>query len=148
MLLRDYRPDDFHALCEIDRICFPPGIAYPPQDLSYWLRQGGAFAIVAEDETARRVGGFVLARNLPGDRGHIVTIDLLPEYRRAGVATDLMERAHQRLKERGATSVQLETSVENAPAIAFYRKLGYRAVERISRYYLGRIDAWLMSKEL
>lgn len=148
MLLRDYRPDDFRALCEIDRICFPPGIAYPPQDLSHWLRQRGAFAMVAEDKTAPRVAGFVLARNLPGHRGHIVTIDLLPEYRRASIGTALMERAHQRLKETGATSVQLETSVENAPAIVFYHKLGYRAVERIPRYYLGRIDAWLMSKQL
>ncbi len=148
MTLRDYRPADFATLCEIDRTCFPPGVAYPPQDLAYWLRQPGAFAMVAEDEQQGRVAGFVLARALPSHSGHIVTIDLLPEYRRGGLGTELMERAHARLKEMGAQRVRLETSVENAAAIAFFNRLGYQATRLIPRYYLNRINAWEMTREL
>ena len=33
-------------------------------------------------------------------------------------------------------------------AVAFYRKLGYQTVARVRRYYLGRMDAWLMAREL
>ena len=148
MTLRDYRPADFATLCEIDRTCFPPGVAYPPQDLAYWLRQPGAFAMVAEDEQQGRVAGFVLARALATHGGHIVTIDLLPEYRRGGLGTELMERAHARLKEMGAQRVRLETSVENAAAIAFFNRLGYQATRLIPRYYLNRINAWEMTREL
>ena len=159
MNLRDYRPADFSTVCLIDRTCFPPGLAYPPQDLAYWMREPGAFVIVAldqndedRDEASARasasIAAFILARAIPGGEGHIVTIDVLPEYRRKGVATALMESAHARLREKGSREVYLETSVENSAGIAFYRKLGYRAVAQLPRYYLGRIDAWRMIKPL
>ncbi len=158
MILRDYRIADFSTLCVIDCACFPPGLAYPPQDLAYWMREPGAFVIVALDQNDEEQGeasarastpiaAFILARAIPGGQGHIVTIDVLPEYRRKGVATALMEGAHARLREKGSREVYLETSVEN-PAIAFYSKLGYRAVAQLPRYYLGRIDAWRMIKPL
>ncbi len=148
MIFRDYLPGDFGALCRIDQLCFPPGIAYPPQDLSYWIRQRGAFVVVAEDEAAGRIAGFTLARPERSDQGHIITLDVLPEYRRRGVGAGLMEQAHARLKRAGASSIHLETSVENAAGIAFYSKLGYQAAARLPRYYLDRIDAWLMIKQL
>lgn len=148
MIFRDWRPTDFAELCEIDRLCFPPGIAYPPQDLAHWLRQRGSFVIVAEDEEKQKVAGFILARKQHGPGSHIVTIDILPEYRRAGLGTALMQQAQERLKQLQARRVRLETAVENAAAIAFYQRLGYQIVGRIPRYYLDRIDAWVMSKEL
>jgi len=148
MTLRDRRPSDFAELCEIDRLCFPPGIAYPPQDLAHWLRQRGAFVIVAEDEEKQKVAGFILARKQHGSSGHVITVDILPEYRRCGLGTALMERAHERLRHMEARRVRLEASVENPSAIAFYQKLGYQIVGRISRYYLDSIDAWVMSKDL
>lgn len=147
MIYRDYRPGDFEALCEIDRQCFEAGVAYPPQDLSYWLELPGSFAIVAEDANTGKAGAFILARTARS-LGHIVTIDVLPAYRRAGVATELMQRAHVRLEEMGATRASLETAADNEPAIAFYQKLGYRVQRRLPRYYLDRIDAWVMTKDL
>lgn len=147
IVLREYQPADFYELCEIDQICFPPGIAYPPQDLSYWIRQPRAFVFVAEDPEQRKIAGFTIGRlSRPGE-GHVVTIDIRPEYRRKAVASALMERAHARLQAAGATYVRLETSVENQPAINFYRKLGYRMKRRLPRYYLDRIDAWEMVKQ-
>jgi ribosomal-protein-alanine N-acetyltransferase len=148
MILRDRRPADFPELCEIDRICFPPGIAYPPQDLAHWLRQRGSFVVVAEDERKQKLAGFVLGRKQRGSSGHIITIDILPEYRRSGLGSLLMEQAHERLRRMEARRVRLETAVDNASAVAFYQKLGYQAVGRIPQYYLDKIDAWVMSKEL
>src|SRR5687768_7193417 len=113
MIYRDNRPADFRALCRIDRACFPPGIAYPPQDLAYWMRMPGAFVIVAEDDALRTIAGFLLAQVNRTNQGHIVTIDVLAEYRRAGVGAALLQRAHDRLNQRGIQTVWLEVSVEN-----------------------------------
>lgn len=146
MTLRNYQPEDFERICEIDRLCFPPGIAYSAPDIALGLEEPGIIALVGEEE--ERVAGFVLARKERRDHGHIITIDVLPEFRRAGLATRLMTEAHQRLKEAGAKRVRLEASVENAPAIAFYQKLGYRALRRLKGYYLGEVDACLMVKDL
>lgn len=143
--LRDYQPEDFQTVCAIDRSCFPPGIAYSPGDIALAL-DNYAFAIVWEED--RRVVAFVLAVNDRPNRGRIITIDVLPEYRQKGVGGALMAEAHRRLKQMGATRVLLETSVENAPAIAFYQRFGYVTVRRLPRYYLGKADAFLMAKDL
>ena len=145
---RDYQPGDFRALCDIDRLCFPAGIAYSPAELSYWLRSRDTFAIVAEDQQATGITGFVLGRREHDTNGHIITIEVLPEHRRAGIATQLIERAQGRFKQMKVTHVELFTWVENTQAVAFYRKLGYQTVARVRRYYLGRMDAWLMAREL
>ena len=149
---RDYRPGDFPTLCDIDRLCFPAGVAYSPAEMSYWLRSRDAFAVIAEapakDPQGSCIAGFVLGRRERDGKGHIITIEVLPEYRRAGIATELLERAEQRFKQMMVTRVELFTWVENTQAAAFYHKLGYRTVDRIPRYYLGRLDAWLMAREV
>ena len=146
--LRDYQPEDFPTLCDIDRLCFPAGIAYSSAEMSYWLQSRNSFAIVAEDQQGARIAGFVLGRRERHGKGHIITIEVRPEYRRAGIATALIERAEQRFQQMGIRQVELFTWVENTHALSFYRKLDYQTVGRIPRYYLGRLDAWLMAREL
>ena len=145
MTIRDYRPGDFPALCEIDGLCFPPGIAYSAEDIAMSLLQPGVFVVVGEEDA--QIAGFILARTSRG-RGHIITIDVLKAHRRSGLGTLLLEEAHRRLGAAGAQRVVLEVSVENEPAQAFYRKHGYEVSRRLKRYYLDRDDAWQMVKEL
>ena len=57
---RGYQPEDFAKLCEIDRLCFAPGIAYSPEDISIVLLEPGAFVVVGESNQA--TAGFILAR--------------------------------------------------------------------------------------
>ena len=154
MTLRDYRPEDFSKLCEIDRLCFPRGIAYSAAEIALALKERGIIVVVGAvagatgEKADERAVAFVLARQEDPSRGHIITIDVLPEFRRTGLGSALMAEAHRRLKELGVERVMLETSVENAPAIAFYKKLGYATLRRLSRYYLGKMDAYLMAKDL
>src|SRR6266581_2359022 len=99
-MIRDYRPEDFAALCEIDRRCFPPGIAYSQEDIAMVLLEPGAFVVVGEDHG--QIAGFILARRERGDRAHIITIDVLEKHRRSGLGTMLLEEAHRRLGAAGA----------------------------------------------
>ena len=146
MTIRDYHPGDFPALCDIDRRCFPPGIAYSPDDIAMALLERGAFVVVGEEDG--KAAGFILARNERGGRAHIITIDVLEPYRRSGLGTLLLEEAHLRLRVAGAKRVVLEVSVENAPAQAFYRKHGYESTRRLRHYYRDQEDAWQMVKTL
>ncbi len=146
MRIHDYLPEDFPALCEIDRRCFPPGIAYSAEDIATALREPGVFVVVGEED--RQIAGFILAANKRGGRAHVITIDVLEQHRRSGLGTLLLEEAHRRLKAAGARRVVLEVSVENAPAQAFYRKHGYEVSRRLSRYYRDTEDAWQMVKAL
>lgn len=48
-----------------------------------------------------------------------------PEWRRRGVASELMRIAEQAAREGGAREVRLSVVTENAEAIGFYRRRGY-----------------------
>jgi [ribosomal protein S18]-alanine N-acetyltransferase len=144
--IRDYRAADFGRLCEIDRLCFSEAIAYTPQEVSLGLAQPGAFALVAE--RGDQILGFVLACLSRRQLGHIITIDVLGEFRRSGLGRQLMELAEQRLSSQGARRVVLEVDLRNDPAIRFYRRLGYVHRRRLPHYYPDGADADLMEKAL
>jgi [ribosomal protein S18]-alanine N-acetyltransferase len=149
---RDSELADFEGLWSIDQRCFEPGIAYSRRELARYMRQRSAFTIIGETrETSRsrwRMVGFVVGQVVRGKLGHIVTIDVLPEGRRTGIGSRLMSEAEARLRERGCEAIALETAVDNAAAIAFYKRLGFEVIRTIPRYYLGKIDALLMMKPL
>jgi len=142
--IREYRPPDFPSLCALDRLCFPEGIAYTPEEIALGLAQRGAFAWVAEIE--ERVVAFVLAYQKKPLIGHIVTLDVHPDFRRQSIGCHLMDRAEQRLRDRGAERIILEAGVQNDTALRFYEKRGYLRQRLLPRYYADRSDAYLMEK--
>ncbi len=145
-MLRDYQPANFARLCEIDRQCFPRGVAYSAREMAGFLRAPGTHAIVAENSRGEAVA-FVLAME-NRKRGYIITLDVLPRYRGRGLGRRLMLEGEKRLAAAGARQIQLETAVTNRAAQMLYQSLGYTFVRRRRRYYANGEDAWLMEKRL
>jgi ribosomal-protein-alanine N-acetyltransferase len=160
--LRPYRPDDFERLFEIDRACYPPGIAYSRRMLRAFLEWPGAECIVAEVESTEvefadvaaapataspAIAAFIITES-DAVRGHILTIDVLDAHRRRGLGSALLRRAEQSLFSRGVRTIELETATDNKTAVAFWQKHGYRTRGLLKRYYLGRDDAFAMTKKL
>ncbi len=133
-------------LYDIDRVCFPAPLAYSSEEFIFYLDDPMSVSLVAEWQG--RIVGFVIGRIERGGLGHIVTLDVLPEARRRKVATSLMGTLHQGLSLRGATIVFLEVATDNAPALQFYRSLGYERKRVLSRYYRACGDAYLMVRGL
>ena len=73
---------------------------------------------------------------------------MLPEARRAGIGSLLMEECETRLRAAECKAVFLETAVDNDTALRFYKRLRYSVLKTIPRYYLDSIDALLMGKKL
>ncbi|MFQ5817065.1 MAG: GNAT family N-acetyltransferase [Terriglobia bacterium] len=146
MQIRPYRDGDFHALYQLDQACYPPGIAYSRSALRAFLAEPDAQAFVAEQEG--RLIGFVLVARQGRTLGHIITLDVDADHRRRGVGRTLLEHAERWLAAQGIARVWLETAVDNEAAVAFWQKSGYRQRSVVPRYYLDRIDAYVMEKEL
>ena len=151
MELRDYRPQDFARLLEIDQVCFVDGIAYSEREMSYFLGRPSAVRIVGEE--AGKIQGFIVGdrfrpRRSQQSMGQIITIDVLPEARRTGLGSSLLSAAEERLRQAGCTYVSLETAVDNLAAMRFYKKHGYVGLKVLPNYYLDSIDALLMGKKL
>ena len=127
-------------------MCFPEGIAYAPEEIALALTQRGAFVCVAEVD--ERVVAFILAYQKKPLIGHIVTLDVHTEFRRQSIGYHLMERAEERLRQRGAARIILEVAVQNETAQRFYEKRGYLRQKLLRHYYADRSDAYLMEKGL
>jgi ribosomal protein S18 acetylase RimI-like enzyme len=143
--LRSYSPEDFETLFALDHACYEPAIAYSRRELRNYLRFPGANCVVAEAES--KIIGFCLTEH-EDDWGYIVTMDVLSEFRRKGVATALLQEAERRLAAAGVREVALETAIDNETAIAFWQKHGYRSVGVREGYYPGGRDAFSMTKRL
>ena len=156
--IRDYRPDDFETLWQIDQRCFVAGIAYSQLELSSFITKRSAITLVAEfrpansDESAspkEPIAGFVVAHAIRHKYGRILTLDIVPEARRSGLGTKLMCACEERLRSSGCNEIYLETAVDNEPALRLYRKLGYQIVRTLPEYYASHsLDAFQMAKQL
>ena len=150
--IRKFRAEDFDRLWKIDQICFPPGIAYTQMDLTGFITRRKAITLVAEfaegTEFAGGIAGFAVAQPIR-KVGRILTLDILPEARRFGLATRLIQECEARLRTAGCEQVYLETAVNNEPAIQLYGKLGYEILRKLPLYYpTHALDAYLMGKVL
>jgi ribosomal-protein-alanine N-acetyltransferase len=143
--LRDYQPEDFDGLYEIDQACYPAEIAYSKRDMRAYLRFPGAECVVAV--TAGEIAGFCISARRRS-RGYIVTIDVLERFRRAGAGSTLLREVERRLAANGVREVGLETATDNESAIAFWRKHGYRNSGVRKGYYPGGRDAIAMTKPI
>ena len=148
--LREFRRQDFNSLWRIDQECFAPGIAYSRLELAAYIRLRGAFTMVAEPagESQDKVLGFIVAQANRRGVGHILTIDVPPACRRLRVGSKLLSSAEDRLRAAACHSVVLETAVDNAVALAFYKRHQYSVVKTIPRYYSNGVDAFVLEKEI
>ena len=153
--IREFRRGDFLRLWEIDQECFPRGIAYSQVELLSYIRRPKSCTLVAERTTGSKESdqsavtvGFIVAAPEGRRAGHIITIDVVKEARRSGLGTKLLGAAEARLRKQGCGSVYLETAIDNASALAFYKRHDYFLVKTIPRYYANGVDAFVLKKDL
>jgi ribosomal protein S18 acetylase RimI-like enzyme len=149
--IRQFEKADFDTLWRIDQACFDPQLAYSRPEMAFYMRRPGSFTLVAEAEggevPGNRTLGFIVAETRRKS-GHIITIDVVAEARRAGVGSALLRAAEDQLLRAGVVAVALETPVNNATAIRFYKQKGYFVEKTVAGYYSGQMDALVMTKEL
>ena len=148
--LRDFRPEDLEEVMHINRTCLPENYtAY--FFMSIHRRYPDLFLVAERDG---RIVGYIMCR-IERDfmrrrtKGHIISIAVMPEHRRRGIATALMKEALARMMHRyGAGECYLEVRVSNLPAISLYEKLGFWKDRIVPKYYLDGEDAYIMRKKL
>jgi ribosomal-protein-alanine N-acetyltransferase len=154
-IIREFRLEDLHNVIYINRTCLPEN--YTPDFFIYHFREFPEGFLVAEMNGT--IVGYIMTRVDRGfdyysshrafaEKGHIISIAVLPHARRKGIGEALLRRAVESIKKRGVKEVYLEVRVSNAPAINLYHKLGFKIARRVPKYYADGEDAYVMSLRL
>lgn len=81
-------------------------------------------------------------------KGHMVSIAVLPAFRKRGLGTVLVEEAIKGVAHRKCDEFYLEVRCSNAAAVGLYERLGFVVRQRLKVYYRDGEDAYLMAIEL
>ena len=118
-------------LSAMHRACFPEG-PWDAATLERILALSGGFGYLAwhSDDPV----GFILARDLAGEV-EILSIGVLPQWRRQGAGRALMDAVVGRAERGGPGSIVLEVKTENEAARRLYAAFGFVQVGRRPGYY-------------
>lgn len=132
---------DLNTLRQMEKVCFPQD-AWPILDLIGVLTFPNVVRLKAMAGT--QMVGFIA-----GDIRHaesicwIATVAVLPEFRRRGIGSRLLQECEDRLP---YGTVRLCVRASNREAIRLYEQVGYQGISQWSKYYQDGESALVMEK--
>ena len=149
MSIRLLEPGDLRALYAIEEACFEPAVRFS-RSLMRSLTLDPACRTWLGILDDIRVGFAIVG--LRGDTdptvAYIWTIEVLPAFRRRGVARQLLTGVESSAVEAGCAAIELHVSERNSDALALYERAGYLRLGTQPQYYGRREDAFLYGKPL
>jgi [ribosomal protein S18]-alanine N-acetyltransferase len=152
--LRKFQQDDLQDVIQINRVCLPEN--YTDMFFVDLHERFPETFIVAVEKN--QIIGYIMCRIEVGlsnfgfggllRKGHVVSIAVLPQWRRKGIAGALIEKAIEGMAYYKAKQIYLEVRVTNQAAVDLYKKLGLEITRTISGYYSDGENAHVMSKKL
>lgn len=142
--LREPHPGDLRALAQAEQSCFVD--PWPGQLLATEVLAPGRFHRLLVEPSGQLVA-YILSAWQYLDL-HVLKIATLPEYRRLGMARQLIGVAEEHVLDQGGESLTLEVRESNNAAVALYERLGFAIAGRRPAYYTDGEDALVMTKHL
>lgn len=151
--LRKFNVADLKRVKYINQTCLPEN--YTDYFFIDLHRRFPDTFIVAEENG---VIGYIMCRIEKGlsnfifhgliKKGHIVSVAVLPPYRRKGIGKALVLKALEAMQSYKAKQCFLEVRVTNKPGISLYKNLGFQVNRTIRGYYADGEDAYVMTKNI
>lgn len=145
MGIREADLKDLDALIRLEQ--YFPSDRLNRKSFQHLLRKGHAQVWVCEKD------GVIVANAVVLYRRHVKSARLYslmvhPAHQHRGIARDLMAAAESAVGGRGCCELRLEVRSDNASAIRFYEKAGYKKIVRLGKFYEDGTDALKMTKTL
>lgn len=150
VVLQAATPGDREAMLVLERDLFPHD-AWSAELFDTELAHLDSYYLVGRaDNSGELVAyGGLRAPFFAGGQGDIQTLAVAPDYRRRGIARDLLRALLLEAERRHVAEVFLEVRVDNEPAKFLYESEGFREIARRPGYYQpGFVDAVVMRKTM
>jgi ribosomal protein S18 acetylase RimI-like enzyme len=130
--IRSARTDEVDVVLELWERGQPvPSATDDPEGVLGLLQRDPTALFVAETD-GRLVGTLIVGWD--GWRAGLYRLVVLPEVRRAGVATQLIRAGEARLRELGARRISCMVMSDHGHANAFWQAMGYELLDGVGRY--------------
>ena len=149
MHVRPYRPEDFASLYVIEEACFEPPLRFSRRYIRQLVANPQSATWVAEYDG--QLAGFLIvdwAAFQGSMLAYIQTIEVAPEFRRRGIALQLLRHAQYSAAQARATHIWLHVVEDNHSAIRLYESEGFRRTGVQQDYYGPGIVAAIYSKPI
>ncbi len=135
---------DIHVpqIAKLETVCFSD--PWSEKSVASELANPLSLWLVAMDGDT--VAGYIGSQAVEGE-ADVMNIAVHPDYRRRGIARELVNRLVAALGELGNYSLALEVRQSNAPAIALYEALGFHQVGVRPNYYRNPKENGLIYKK-
>lgn len=144
IVLRDLAREHLDGVMAVETAAFP----VPWSRRMFEEEIGRPFSDVLVALEGARVVGYSVCWTV-GEESHLLNLAVTPAVRRRGVGTRMLRECLRRAARAGAARIHLEVRASNGPAIAMYRKEGFRPVGIRRGYYTDNgEDALLLSREI
>jgi ribosomal-protein-alanine N-acetyltransferase len=137
-------PADLKSLVEIEKACF--AVPWEKDLIAADLAGRGNSVYLKAAFNDIIVGYGVLGQN--DGAAHLMNIAVLPEYRRRGVALQMMAAFDVLAREWLCRRMYLEVRASNTGGRAFYAGIGFVYSSRIKGYYVDGEDALMLIARL
>jgi len=142
--IRLVQEKDLQRIYEIEIKSFKTPYSFFTLQTLFWFNK--EYFYVAE--LKGKVIGFIVGDLRGRSYGHIVSIAVDEQYRGKGIGRCLIEKLIEKFKRKGVKIVKLEVAVSNNVAQSMYKKIGFKIVDCIEKYYSNGEDAFIMEKRL
>ena len=143
-MIRLEKMTDAHVtqVAELEKICFSD--PWSENSVASELKNPLSLWLVALDGAT--VAGYIGSQRV-GEEADMMNVAVHLDYRRKGIARELVMGLVSALREKGVQSLALEVRQSNEPAIALYSQLGFQQVGLRPNYYRNPKENALILKK-
>lgn len=138
--IRKFELTDLDAILKIEKICFKEDCFNEKIFLDFYKTEPYGFLVAERD---KKIIGYVIASAKMNE--NIISIAVLPKYRKKGIGGSLLEKGLEILKSKELNRARLMVRKSNRVARNFYEKYGFKIVGILEKYYKNE-DALIMDK--
>ena len=143
-VIRQMTEEDVPEIARLEKRCF----TVPWSEKSFHDEIKNKLAVYLVAEKDGQCIGYAGFWNVSGEGG-ITNVAVLPEYRKQGAGSALIEEMIHKARELRLDLLTLEVRKSNGAAQRLYEKYGFERIGERRRYYSDNgEDAWIMTKNL
>jgi ribosomal-protein-alanine N-acetyltransferase len=123
---RLFEASDLRALYAVEEVCFAPPLRFSRSLMRSLANDPNCRTWLGIVDNVR--AGFAIVGLSSDDDdsvAYIWTIEVLPAFRRMGVARQLLARVEESAREAGCEAIELHVSERNLDAVALYESCGF-----------------------